>query len=101
MATALKAIFVAYNQAYNEEVLDELEKLGQRGFTKWEDIDGRGSYDGEPHMGSHAWPIQNHAILAVVDAEKAQDMMDALAALDSKYRDLGLRAYLWNIESTI
>lgn len=98
---SLKAIFVAYNQAYNEEVLQELENLGQRGFTKWEGIYGRGSSDGEPHMGSHAWPIENHAILAVVDGDKVDDMMKALHDLDEKYKDLGLRAYYWNIKGSI
>ena len=58
----MKAIFVAYNQAYNEEIVDLLEEFGQRGYTKWEDVGGRGSIDGEPHLGSHAWPTQNHAL---------------------------------------
>ena len=38
----MKAIFVAYNQAYNEEIVEVLEANGQRGFTAWQDIQGRG-----------------------------------------------------------
>ena len=34
----MKGIFVAYDQAYNMEVADALEKLGCRGFTMWQDI---------------------------------------------------------------
>ena len=48
----MKAIFIAYNQAYNEEIVEALETLGQRGYTKWEEIGGRGTVDGEPHLGT-------------------------------------------------
>ena len=51
----MKAIFIAYNQAYNQEIVELLEGLGQRGYTVWEEIGGRGSVDGEPHLGNHAW----------------------------------------------
>ena len=63
----MKAVFVAYNQAYNEEIVEELDKLGQRGYTVWQDVGGRGSVNGEPHLGNHAWPTQNHALLTVVE----------------------------------
>ena len=63
----MKAIFVTYNQAYNQEIVDLLEKLGQRGYTVWTEVGGRGSVDGEPHLGSHAWPTQNHAVLTAVE----------------------------------
>ena len=50
----MKGIFISYNQAYNMEVVDILENLGCRGYTMWNDIAGRGSESGEPHLGSHA-----------------------------------------------
>ena len=31
----MKAIFIAYNQAYNEEIVNLLEDCGQRGYTLW------------------------------------------------------------------
>ena len=34
----MKAIFIAYNQAYNQEIVELLENLGQRGYTVWEEI---------------------------------------------------------------
>lgn len=94
----MKAIFIIYNQAYNEEIVELLEDNGQRGFTRWEDIEGRGGVDGEPHMGSHAWPTMNHAMITMVEDSKVQGIMDDLRAKDEAYPDLGLRAYVWNIE---
>ena len=42
----MKALFIAYNQSYNEEICDILAQFGQRGYTKWEDIEGKGSFNG-------------------------------------------------------
>lgn len=94
----MKGIFIAYNQAYNEEIVELLESCGQRGYTKWEEIGGRGSIDGEPHLGSHAWPTQNHALFAAVPDDKVAGIMKLLQEKDKTYSDLGLRAYVWNIE---
>lgn len=94
----MKAVFIAYNQAYNEEIVEVLEKNHQRGFTRWQDIQGKGGFNGEPHMGSHAWPTMNHAILTMVKDEKVEGIMADLREKDEKYKDLGLRAFVWNIE---
>ena len=94
----MKAIFIAYNQAYNEEIVEVLESFRQRGFTRWEEIQGKGGFNGVPHFGSHAWPEMNNAILTVVDDSKVDSILDALKARDEAAPDLGLRAFVWNIE---
>ena len=97
----MKAIFVAYNQAYNEEIVEVLVAHGQRGYTAWQDIQGKGSIDGIPHLGNHAWPEMNHALLAMVDDGMVEGIMDDLRAKDAASPDLGLRAYVWNIERAL
>ena len=97
----MKAIFVTYNQAYNQEIVDLLEKLGQRGYTVWTEVGGRGSVDGEPHLGSHAWPTQNHAVLTAVEDFLAPIVMAALRKTDSDNAALGLRAYVLPIEDAL
>ncbi|MCQ2145882.1 MAG: hypothetical protein MJZ16_00020 [Bacteroidales bacterium] len=97
----MKAIFIAYNQAYNEEIVELLEKHGQRGFTQWNEIAGRGSETGEPHYGDHAWPTMNNAVLTMVDDDKVEGIMSALKRKDEKYQDLGLRAFSWNVEKSM
>ena len=97
----MKAIFIAFNQAFNEEIVELLESFDQRGYTQWEDIQGRGSIDGEPHLGSHAWPTDNFAVLTIVPDEKCGKILEALHKKDEEFKDLGLRAFSWNIESSI
>ena len=94
----MKGIFIAYDQAYNMEIADVLEELGCRGFTMWQDIAGRGSATGEPHLGNHAWPTMNNAMLAFVDDEKVDDILARVRAMDEETPALGLRAFVWNIE---
>ena len=93
----MKAIFISFNQAYNDEITALLESLGQRGFTRWNDVLGRGSESGEPHYGSHAWPVQNMAVLTMVDDALVPSILDALERTDKASPDLGLRAFAWDI----
>ena len=97
----MKAIFVAYNQAYNQEIVELLETFGQRGYTVWEQVGGRGTVDGEPHLGNHAWPTQNHALLTALDDALVPKVMDALRATDAANKDLGLRAYVLPVEDAL
>ena len=94
----MKAIFVAYDQAYNMDIANMLEELGVRGFTMWHDIAGRGSVNGEPHLGSHAWPAMVDSILTFVPDEKVDDILARVKAMDEETPDLGLRAFVWNVE---
>ena len=97
----MKAIFIAYNQAYNQEIVELLEGLGQRGYTVWEEVGGRGSETGEPHLGNHAWPTQNHALLTAVEDELAPKVMAALRDTDTHNAMLGLRAYVLPVEDAL
>ena len=93
----MKGIFIAYDQSYNMEIADAIEKLGCRGFTMWQDIAGRGGFSGEPHLGNHAWPTMNNAILTFVDDSKVDDILAQLKAMDEETPDLGIRAFVWNV----
>lgn len=97
----MKAIFISYNQAYNEEIVEILEANGQRGYTGWQDIQGRGSETGIPHLGNHAWPEMNHAILTVVEDDKVDGILTDLKEKDKLYEKLGLRAFVWTVDSVI
>ncbi len=97
----MKALFLSYNQALTDRVNDIFNDQGIRGFTRWALTEGRGSVDGEPHYGSHAWPTLNSSIITVIDDEKVDKLLDALRALDGETPRLGLRAFVWNVEKSI
>ena len=39
----MKAIMIIYNQAHTEKVEYLLDKLGIKGYTLWENVQGRGT----------------------------------------------------------
>lgn len=97
----MKAVFISFNQSYYEQVVAILDRNHCRGFTSWEQVQGRGSEGGEPHYGSHAWPTLNSAMLVVTEAERVEKLLANLHALDQKTEAQGLRAFVWNIEQAI
>lgn len=97
----MKAVFISYNQAFHEEILDLMNKSGVKGFTNWELVTGRGSRNGEPHLGDHAWPTLNSSMLSMMEENISVDFMRRLKKLDEENPLMGLRAFSWNIESTI
>lgn len=97
----MKAVFIVYNQAYGNEVVELLDAQGLRGFTRFDGVSGRGSVTGIPHFDNHAWPEYNDALLVITEEEKVQPLLDALAEKDRATPDLGIRAFTWNIENLI
>jgi len=95
---AMKAVFIVYNQASIDKVLDVLRRLGLRGYTQWEQVKGVGSDHGEPHLGSHTWPAINTAMLVVCEATEASSLMQELKAIDESAPEQGLRAYCWDAQ---
>ena len=72
-----------------------------RGYTAWEQVTGRGSVDGEPHYGSHAWPSMAGAIITVVEDHRVPIVLAKLKAFNEERPKLGLRAFVWNVEEQI
>lgn len=97
----MKSVFIVYNQALTEKIEFILDKLAIRGFTRWNQVQGRGSQQGEPHMGTHTWPALNETILAIVPDEVVKELLERLRYLDDKTEMQGLRAFVWNIENAI
>ena len=97
----MKAVFIVYNQAYGDEIVAVVESLGQRGFTRFDGVGGRGSLNGIPHLDNHAWPEYNDALLLMVEDSTVAPLMDALRAKDAETPDLGIRAFSWNLEQIL
>ncbi len=97
----MKSIMIVFNQASTERVEYLLDTLQVRGFTFWENVQGRGHQNGEPHRGTHTWPEMNNAVMAVVDDEKVNDVLLGVRKLDKRNEEVGIRAFVWNIEQMV
>ena len=97
----MKAILVTYNQAYYDDIVKVLNDHGVKGFTEWDEIKGHGSDQGEPHLGSHAWPTLNNAMISIMEDDRVDGVLNDLREKDLKAPELGLRAFVWSIEKMI
>ena len=93
----MKAVFVACNQSMYDAVMNVMKDMEIRGFTGWEELMGCGTNDGEPHLGSHAWPTMNSALIAVMEDDKAAAFLARLKKLDTDNDLQGLRAFAWPV----
>ena len=91
----MKAVFIAYNQAHEDDVLTAMRELDIKGFTGWPSLVGAGQ------RGSHAWPTLNGALLTVIDDSKVDTLLNRLHDIDAASPQLGLRAFTWAVEQAI
>ena len=85
-------IFIVYDRAIDEELMDVLEGLDVVYYTKWPDILGVGRHD--PHLGDEVWPGMNNAVMAVVDGEKREKLLERVKSLQASFSSVGLRAFV-------
>ncbi|MFC2138486.1 PG0541 family transporter-associated protein [Bacteroidota bacterium] len=97
----MKAIFIVYNQAHTEKVEYMLDKLNVRGFTQWSNMSGRGTVSGDPRMGTHTWPEINSASLTIVEDEKVDVILKSIKSLDEINQEVGIRAFVWDILTSV
>lgn len=97
----MKSIFIAFDQAHYEKIVDILTQSNCRGYTSFSDVKGRGSKNGDPHYGSHAWPGLASAIITIVEDRQVDHLLAKLKHLDEDRPMLGLRAFVWDVEKSI
>jgi nitrogen regulatory protein PII len=95
----MKGVFIAFDQAHKDSVISILDRLNCRGFSMIEQLQGRGSKNGEPHYGSHAWASMNSGIITIVEDTIVEKLLEEIKNLDHKAEMLGIRAFVWNIEN--
>ncbi|MBQ0015720.1 MAG: hypothetical protein KBT04_01890 [Bacteroidales bacterium] len=97
----MKSVMIVYNQANTERVEYMLDRLEIRGYTFFENVQGRGHIDGDPHHGTHTWPEMNNAIITVIEDEKVASLLESVHKLDLRNTEVGVRAFVWNIEQMV
>ena len=93
----MKAIMIIYNQANTEKVEYMLDKLGIKGYSLWENVQGRGSHTGVPHLGTHAWPEINKCVMTVIEDELVDTVLSKVKKIDAINEEVGIRAFVWDI----
>ena len=96
----MKSIFITFDISHKEDIIDMLEHNNCRGFSFFDQMQGRGSRTGDPHYGSHAWPSMCGGIISIVDDNKVENLLAEIKKMDTNAPQLGLRAFVWSIEQS-
>jgi len=97
----MKSVFISYGQSLNQAVAELFDKLEIRGFSRWDETFGRGSVNGEPHYGTHAWPSKNSTIISIMEDKKATLLLEKLRLLNEQAEQQGLNAFVWTVEEQL
>jgi nitrogen regulatory protein PII len=97
----MKAVMIIYNQAHTEKVEYMLDKLGIKGYSLWENVQGRGTRTGVPHLGTHTWPEINKSVLSIVEDTVVDTLLDKIKKIDAINEEVGIRAFVWDILKTV
>jgi nitrogen regulatory protein PII len=97
----MKAIMIIYNQANSEKVEYMLDKLGIKGYSLWENVQGRGTSTGVPHLGTHAWPEINKSVLTIVEENLVEKVLETVKKIDAINEEVGIRAFVWDVLKTV
>jgi nitrogen regulatory protein PII len=97
----MKAIMIIYNQANTEKIEYMLDKLEIKGYSLWENVQGRGTKTGVPHLGTHAWPEINKSVITIVDDEIVDSVLNTVKKIDEINEEVGIRAFVWDVLKTV
>ena len=97
----MKSVMIVFNQANTMRVEYILDQLQIKGFTFFEQVQGRGTNGGAPHRGTHTGPGMRSTIICVIPDEMVDTLLLDLKKLDLRNEVIGVRAFVWNIEKMI
>jgi len=90
-------VFIAYNIAIHEEIMEILDKLDLKSYTRWEEVTGVGRQSG-PHLNTHVWPAKNSALAVVAGNDEAGLLMEEIRRLRKTAGKVGVKAFCWRVE---
>jgi len=93
----MKLVFITYNIAIHDEVMDVLATLGLKGYTRWEEVTGVGRQSG-PHLSTHVWPAKNSALAVVAEDDDASFLMESIRQLRKTMTKEGVKTFCWEVE---
>jgi len=93
----MKMVFIIYNVAINEEIMEMLGRHGIETYTRWEHVTGVGKSSG-PHLDTHVWPARNSAIATATTDDTARALVEAVREMRESMSGEGIKAFMIPVE---
>jgi len=75
-------VFIVYNIAIHEEIMEILDKLDLKSYTRWEEVTG----------------VENSALAVVAGNDEARLLMEEIRQLRKTAGKEGVKAFCWRVE---
>jgi nitrogen regulatory protein PII len=93
----MKMVFITYNVAMHDEVMELLRHHGLETYTRWEHVTGVGK-SGGPRLDTYVWPGRNSAIAVAATDENASALLEAVREMRQSMSGVGIKAFLMPVE---
>ena len=93
----MKMVFIVFNVAIEDEVMEVLEKCCVTNYTKFPDIHGMGGHS-DPHLDTHIWPGTNHGLLIAADVSVKDKILKEVRNLKAEHEKEGIKAFVFPVE---
>jgi len=93
----MKMVMVVYNEAIDNEVMEMLEGMPVKNYTKVLGAYGRGASSGI-HLGDDIWPGRNNILYVACDEAQAQKMLIEVKGLRKQFGHEGIKAFILPVE---
>ena len=94
----MQMLMISFNRAISSEVMEILEKSGITGYTRWNQVQGKGKTSGS-HFGTEVWPGENSVIFASAEDNQAETILLEVKDLRSRLGREGIKAFSWNLKA--
>lgn len=96
----MKMLMIICPDNRREDIHNVLHQHGVQGFSEMAGIKGEGKTG--KHFGTHTWPMESVMLLAVVQDDKAQTLIDSLKECSKRlFPEEGMRAFVMPVEEAI
>lgn len=93
----MKMVMVVYNEAIDLEVMEAMECLGLKNYTKVMGAFGRGEASGT-HLGNDVWPGKNNILYVACSGEQSRQLGARIAELRKTIGAEGVKAFVMPLE---
>lgn len=96
----MKMAFVSYSDSVDEEMMELLEGLGIRSFTKWKEVLDQGD-TGHPRFGTHVWPGFNAALMVALEDDRAESLFEEIERFNAGLKYEKVKAFAWDLAKVV
>jgi nitrogen regulatory protein PII len=95
----MKMVMIVYNEAIDSEVMEMLEKCGQKNYTKITGAFGRGTTSGI-HLGNDIWPGRNNILYVACEDKAARQILVCANELHNRVGKEGIKTFILSLGDT-